>query len=111
MRYRFRYAYYDLGHVNEGDTVMVRLSGSTANVLLLDQPNFARYRAGLRFAYVGGRHSRSPARLVVPRDGHWYVALDLGGRRGHVQGAVRVLSADGSERDARAEPALTVPAA
>lgn len=101
MRYRFRYAYYDLGEVDEGDTVIVRLRGSAANVLLLDEQNFARYRAGHRFTYVGGRHGRSPARLVVPRDGHWFVALDLGGRGGRVQGAVRVLSADGSTRDAQ----------
>lgn len=108
MRYRFKYAYYDLGDVHAGDTVIVRLRGSAANVLLLDERNFARYRAGLRFSHVGGRHSRSPARLVVPHDAHWFVALDLGGGPGRVQGAVRVQAADGSQREIENEPSLSV---
>jgi hypothetical protein len=108
MQFRFKYAYYDLGELHTGETVIVRLRGSAANVLLLDQRNFARYRAGLRFAYVGGRHSRSPARLAVPHDAHWFVALDLGGRPGRVQGAVSVLAADGSQREVEQEPALNV---
>lgn len=103
MNYRFRYAYYDLGQLNEGDTVVVRLRGTAPNVLLLDPENFSRYRAGMHFSYIGGRRSRSPARLVVPRDGHWYVALDLGGRRGRVQGAVSVLTPDGSTRRSERE--------
>jgi Domain of unknown function (DUF1883) len=90
MNYRFKYAYYDLGQLQEGDTVVVRLRGAAPNVLLLDSRNFSRYRAGMRFSYIGGRRSRSPARLTVPRDDHWFVALDLGGRPGRVQGAVSV---------------------
>jgi hypothetical protein len=92
--------------VHQGDTVVVHLRGCTANVLLLDEENFSRYRGGLRFSYVGGRHNRSPARLVVPRDGHWYVALDLGGRRGRVRGAVSVLPAGESRRGTQREQAL-----
>ena len=99
MNYRFRYASYDLGELDAGDTVVVRLRGSAPNVLLLDRRNFERYRAGLRFAFVGGLQRRSPVRLQVPRDGHWYVALDLGGRPGHARGSVSVLSADGSQRE------------
>jgi hypothetical protein len=100
MRYRFRYAYYDLGQLVKGDTVVVRLRGSAPNVLLLDRRNFERYRAGLRFEFVGGVQRRSPVRLPVPRDDHWYVALDLGGRPGRARGAVSVTSADGTKREA-----------
>lgn len=100
MKYRFPYAYYDLGELSQGDTVVVRLRGSPPNVLLLDRRNFERYRAGLRFAFLGGLQRRSPVRLSVPRDGHWYAALDLGGRPGRARGAVSVLSADGDEREA-----------
>ncbi len=100
MNYRFRYAYYDLGELGAGDTVVVRLRGSTPNVLLLDRRNFERYRVGLRFAFIGGLQRRSPVRLQVPRDDHWYVALDLGGRPGRARGAVSVVSADGSQREA-----------
>jgi hypothetical protein len=101
MRYRFRYAYYDLGELTKGDTVVVRLRGSAPNVLLLDRRNFERYRFGLRFAFVGGVQRRSPVRLTVPQDGHWYVALDLGGRPGRARGEVSVVSADGTQHEAR----------
>ena len=100
MRYRFPYAYYDLGELSQGDTVVVRLRGSKPNVLLLDRRNLERSRFGLRFAFVGGLQRRSPVRLSVPYDDHWYVALDLGGRPGQAQGAVSVISADGEEREA-----------
>lgn len=60
---------------------------------------FERCRFGLRFAFFGGRRRRSPVRLQVPRDGHWYIALDLGGRPGRTKGAVSVLPADGAERE------------
>jgi hypothetical protein len=99
MKYRFPYAYYNLGELSEGDTVVVRLRGAAANVLLLDRQNFERYRVGLRFAFLGGRRLRSPVRLRVPYDGHWFVALDLGGRPGRARGAVSVVPADGAERD------------
>src|SRR5436305_4396416 len=46
MKYGFPYACYNLGELSEGDTVVVRLAGAAANVLLLDRRNFERYRAG-----------------------------------------------------------------
>jgi hypothetical protein len=90
MNYRFRYASYDLGERDEGDRVIVKLRGAVANVLLLDHQNFSRYRAGLRFSYLGGLRRRSPVELRVPYDGHWYVAVDLGGRRGRTEASVKV---------------------
>jgi hypothetical protein len=94
MKHRFRYSYYDLGEREAGDQVIVSLSGRAAglaNVLLLDERNFGRYRGGMEFEYLGGQRHRSPVELSVPRDGHWYVAMDLGGRRGRVRGAVKVV--------------------
>ena len=104
MNYRFRYAHYDLGERRAGDTVVVGLSGSAANVLLLDEQNFGRYRAGLRFAYRGGSRHRSPVRLEVPYDSHWYVAMDLGGRPGHARGTVKVVPVADGESAADREP-------
>jgi hypothetical protein len=104
MRYRFRYSYYDLGERKAGDHVVVRLRGSAANVLLLDRRNFERYRAGLRFSYIGGLRRRSPIELSVPYDSHWYVAMDLGGRPGYARGAVKVMPSDRGQRDRDREP-------
>jgi hypothetical protein len=107
MKYRFPYSYYDLGELQEGDTVVVGLSGQPANVLLLDRPNLERYRFGFRFSYVGRLYRRSPVELSVPHDGHWYVAMDLGGRPGHTRGAVKVVASDGSRRELDREARLT----
>ncbi len=96
MQYRFKYSYMDLGELHKGDTVVVRLRGSRPNVMLLDSPNFARYRGGSQFSYIGGNQHRSPAQLEVPRDGHWYVAMDLGGRGGRVRGSVSVRPRSGA---------------
>jgi hypothetical protein len=69
---------YDLGQQNRGAAVVVTLRGNAANVLLLDSSNFNSYRAGRGFRYEGGGLvTRSPFRLVIPRDGHWYVTVDL----------------------------------
>ncbi len=106
MKYRMRYAYYDLGEQEEGNTVAVRLHGTPANVILVDPQNFARYRAGEPFAYEGGISRRSPVQLPIPHDGHWYVVLDLGGRAGRVRGAVSVVDRDGSPVQIGAEAGL-----
>jgi hypothetical protein len=90
-----RYAYNDLGHQTAGATVTVRLNGSVANVVLVDEANFGRYRSGQPFLYTGGHYRQSPIHLEVPEDGHWYVVVDLGGYRGRVRANVEVASADG----------------
>lgn len=93
---RLRYAYQDLGEQPAGATVQVKLRGSGANVILLDQPNFLRYGVGQRFTYTGGHYARSRVELPIPRDGHWYLVVDVGGHHGRVQGSVEVLLPDGS---------------
>lgn len=109
MRYRFRYAYYDLGEREAGERVVVSLRGAPANVLLLDHDNFVRYRGGRRFSHLGGLRRRSPVELEVPHDGHWYVAMDLGGRRGSSRGAVKVLPREDSDRGVETPEATESP--
>ena len=90
MPTRMRYAYYDLGLQRAGTAVDVRLQGGSANLILMDASNFHRYRGGQRFAYHGGHYRRSRVTLRPPRDGHWYLVLDLGGCPGRGRGAVRL---------------------
>jgi hypothetical protein len=80
---------YDLRQLKKGSTVVVTL-GSQTNVMLLDASNYRAYASGRRFEYFGGKMTRSPARLTVPRDGHWYVAIDLGGYGGRIRSGVAV---------------------
>ena len=96
-----RYASTDLGEQRAGTAVTVRLSGSVSNVILVDQANFARYRAGQGFLYEGGHYRQSPVHLEVPEDGHWYVVVDLGGYRGRVRGNVEIESPDGASEPTR----------
>jgi hypothetical protein len=69
-----QFQHYDLGHLKRGSTVVVTLSGSRANVRLLDSSNFNGYRNGRQHRYLGGLATQSPVRLGVPSDGRWHVA-------------------------------------
>lgn len=80
---------YDLGNVKKGSRVIVTLKNQ-ANVRLMTQSEFNKYKRGGAHRYIGGRVTRSPWSGVVPSTGHWYVAIDLGGYSGRVQSSVRV---------------------
>jgi len=84
---------YDLGNRASGDTVRVTLSGSAANVCLMDSGNFQNYRSGHEFRYTGGYKTHSPVSLQVPHAGHWYVTIDLGGHVGSVRSSIQVFEA------------------
>jgi len=76
--------------LDAGDVAVVELDGQ-ANVLLMDDSNFASYRSGGSYRYHGGLAKYSPCRLVAPHTGHWNVVVDLGGYAGHVRASVRFL--------------------
>ncbi len=83
----------DLGHRRRGDVVEVTLSGSAANVRLLDSTNFSRYRRGQDHRYYGGLARRSPVRLAIPGNGTWHLVIDMQGLRGTTRSSVRVIPA------------------
>jgi hypothetical protein len=56
-------------------TAVVTLKGVESDVLVLDRTNFDRFRRGSSFQYFGGHYKRSPARLVIPSEGEWYVVV------------------------------------
>lgn len=85
------FTHYELGHLNQGSVVLVALSGSAANVRLMDGPNLSGYRSGGQHRYVGGLASTSPVRLQVPHTGMWHVTVDLQGLRGTVRSSVKVI--------------------
>jgi Domain of unknown function (DUF1883) len=101
-----RFAYRDLGQQPAGSMVVVRLRGSSANVVLLDSNNFASYRAGTPFVYAaGGLFRTSPVRLEIPHDDHWFLAVDTGGFRGRVRASFELIPA-GDETSSRGEEQL-----
>lgn len=86
-----QFVHHDLGRRFEGETVEISLSGSAANVRLLDSSNFGSYRNGRDHRYLGGLAKQSPVRLQIPSSGHWHVAVDMMGLVGNVRSSARVL--------------------
>jgi len=64
-----------------------------ANVRLLDSANYQKYINGQQHTYYGGHADKSPVRLRPPRQGHWYVVVDLGGYSGTVRASAIKLAA------------------
>jgi Domain of unknown function (DUF1883) len=83
----------DLGFRQAGDVVEITLSGSAANVRLLDSSNFQAYQSGRQHRYIGGLAKQSPVRLQVPNPGHWHVAVDMQGLQGTTRASFRVIPA------------------
>jgi hypothetical protein len=82
---------HDLGHRQSGETVEIALSGSAANVRLMDSSNFSSYKNGRQHRYIGGLAKQSPVHLQIPNSGHWYVTVDMQGLRGTVRSSARIL--------------------
>jgi len=85
------FVHHDLGSRSGGEIVEITLSGSAANVRLMDSSNFNNYRNGRNHRYIGGLAKQSPIRLQIPSSGHWHVAVDMQGLRGTVRSSARVL--------------------
>ncbi len=101
---------YDLGHKSGGEIVEVTLSGSSANVRLLDSSNFQNFRSNRAYSGHGGRATSSPVRLQIPHAGYWYIVVDLIGLGGSVRSSVRTLPAPLPElRPVPQAPVATVP--
>jgi len=74
-------------YLNSNDCVRVALD-SQANVLLMGDSDFNRYKRGDSHRYYGGLAKRSPVVLGAPHPGFWNVVVDLGGYSGSVRASV-----------------------
>ena len=81
----------NLDHVNKGSLIKVSLSNQ-ANVLLLDNSNYQKYRRGEKHRYYGGWFKTTPACITIPASGHWHLVLNLGGRRGTIRYSISVVA-------------------
>jgi Domain of unknown function (DUF1883)/TIR domain len=80
---------YDLKQQKKDAVAVVSLD-KQANVRLMTMPNYRSFKAGRRAQTYGGLAKKSPARLPIPRSGHWVVVVDLGGLAGRVRAGVVV---------------------
>ena len=83
------YLHYNF-HLQSGEIVEVTLD-KQANVLLLDDSNYSKYRRGKQHRYYGGLAIESPTRISPPHTGHWHLVVDLGGYTGTVKASVRTI--------------------
>lgn len=86
-----QFVHHDLGQRSAGEIVEITLSGSAANVRLMDSSNLSSYRNGRQHRYHGGLAKQSPVRLQIPSSGHWHVTVDMTGLSGTVRSSARVL--------------------
>lgn len=86
-----KYTLYKLGNLSKGNLIEVTLKGNATNVLLLDSTNYNNYKNGRRYRYYGGYVKKSPYNVIVPRNGTWFLVIDLGGYPGQVKSSVKVL--------------------
>jgi len=101
-----KFLHFDIGQRKRGEMVEVTLTNG-ANVRLMDSTNFSSFKNGRRHKYHGGLAKRSPVRLQVPSDGHWYVVVDMQGLRGSTRASVRVVP--GALPEMREVPLSSVP--
>lgn len=77
--------------LDNSSAVRIDLSGSEANVKLMDDFNFRRYRAGNPHRFFGGHYRQSPAMIRPPSGGRWHVTVDTDGYAGRVNARVSVI--------------------
>lgn len=83
--------YVDLGRLPRGAVVEFHLSGSEANVWLMDSSTYGRYKRGNQVRAQGGHTKRTPVRMSTDRAGRWYAVADLGGYPGRLGLTARAL--------------------
>lgn len=86
-----QFTHYDLGQRKSGEIVEITLSGSAANVRLMDNSGLQNYKNNRNHRYIGGLATKSPVRLQVPHSGHWHVTVDMAGLRGTTKSSIRTL--------------------
>jgi len=86
-----KFSHYDLGKLEKGRIVEIRLRGNATNVQLMDNKNFRKYRGGNNYKYIGGLAKKSLVRLETTHLNHWHIAIDMRGLKGRVSSSVNVL--------------------
>lgn len=83
-----KYSYKE-GNFKKGDILSITFDRKV-NIYLMDDINFARYKSEQSCEYYGGAVNGSPHNIQVPRTGHWYIVLDLGGATGILNYSIKI---------------------
>ena len=85
---------FDVGKLDTGRTVQVTLSGSVANVRLINNTNMYNYEHGREYSSIGGLVKKAMIDIPIPKYDHWFVVIDMKGIKGtdgKIDASVRVL--------------------
>jgi len=88
------HVHYNLGQLDSGRVVEVRLQGNAANVRLLDEVNYEKYIEGATYDYRGGFMKHSPVRMQIASMDHWHIVVDMLKLKGSVSASYKVLPAN-----------------
>ncbi len=62
-----------------------------ANVLLLTEINFRKYKLRESYHYYGGEALYSLIEILPPRAGSYYLVIDLGGKAGTIEHSATIV--------------------
>lgn len=65
-------------YLNQGDEFIAD-STHQCNFLVMDDSNFANFKAGRDYRYFGGFFTHFPASIVIPSTGGWNAVIHTGG--------------------------------
>ncbi|EKQ57295.1 MULTISPECIES: DUF1883 domain-containing protein [unclassified Clostridium] len=80
---------YEEGNFKKGDILSIAIDRKV-NIYLMDNINFQRYKNNMNCEYYGGVATCSTYNITVPRTGHWYIVMDLGGNAGILNYSIKV---------------------
>lgn len=80
---------YEEGNFRKDDILSIKIDRKV-NIYLMDNSNFSRYKNNWNFEHYGGAANTSPYNIKVPRTGHWYIIIDLGGGTGILNYSIKV---------------------
>ena len=78
-------------HAGPDKIIQVKFN-QRANVRLMDDLNYAKYKLKKRYTYSGGLYNPPRVDLRPPSDGFWHLVVDLEGLQGEVRASVDVLT-------------------
>ncbi len=84
-----RYIHFPLD-LGAHDVLQVELE-TDAYLRLVDDDNYEAYRQGKNYRYYGGLAEQSPANIKPPKQGHWHLCIDLGGKEGKLNAQVHII--------------------
>lgn len=79
-------------HIRNDQCVRVTIDVA-ANVKLLTDTNFSKYKRDESYEYYGGYYKRSPVYIRPPRSGDYNVVIDLGGGSATIRHSISIVDA------------------